>query len=168
MRGSVVEIQTIPSGAMAAFVNMIAILVSMWIGNSSDFLREKLQRVRAPGWLGVCVCPEGVRVWICVWLGVPPIIQHLRMSQCISPALNTSPSYPPPIQDKNMRCWSLLQLLTDIPDATIGVLVGMAAGLLLSKVWGLRVKFSDAVFFYGVLPPIIFCTSRPVPPWVEE
>lgn len=62
-------------------------------------------------------------------------------------------------QDKNMRCWGLLQLLTDIPDATIGVLVGMAGGLLLSTVWGLRVKFSDAVFFYGVLPPIIFCTS---------
>ena len=34
-----------------------------------------------------------------------------------------------------MRCWSFLQLLTDIPDATIGVLVGIGAGLLLEELW---------------------------------
>lgn len=49
-----------------------------------------------------------------------------------------------------MRCWSFLQLLTDIPDATIGVLVGIGAGLLLEEVWKLRVRFNDQVFFFFV------------------
>lgn len=129
-------IEAIPPGALAAFINMLLILIAIWIGNASDFLRDRLQKVGRP-------------------LGSINTRNSSRRGQHFNPTPRRHPLLP---QNKDMRCWSVLQLLTDIPDATIGVLVGMAAGLVLKQVWGLRLRFSDQLFFYGVLPPIIFCT----------
>lgn len=47
-------VEPIPSGALAAFINMLLILVTIWIGNASDYLREKLQKVPACTFIGVC------------------------------------------------------------------------------------------------------------------
>jgi hypothetical protein len=85
-----------------------------------------------------------------------------QCTPCRGPSIHLYPLPPPPAaltQNKDMRCFGLLRLLSDVPEATIGVLVGMVAGLVLARVWGLRLRFSDEVFFYAVLPPIIFCTS---------
>lgn len=42
----VVSPEAIPEGALGAFINMLLMLVTIWIGNASDYLRDKLRRVR--------------------------------------------------------------------------------------------------------------------------
>lgn len=42
----VVSPEAIPVGALGAFINMLLMLVTIWIGNASDYLRDKLRRVR--------------------------------------------------------------------------------------------------------------------------
>lgn len=59
-------------------------------------------------------------------------------------------------QNPNIRCRGLLRLITDIPESTIAVLSGMVLGLVLYKCFHVRAKFSPEVFFYYILPPIIF------------
>lgn len=55
-----------------------------------------------------------------------------------------------------MRFRFLLRLITDMPESTIAVAAGMMLGLLLSKIFNIRTQFSEEVFFYFILPPIIF------------
>lgn len=43
-----------------------------------------------------------------------------------------------------------------MPESTIAVAAGMLLGLLLSKSFHIRTQFSQEVFFYLILPPIIF------------
>jgi len=70
-----------------------------------------------------------------------------------------SASFPFPTyltQNPNLRFRFLLRLVTDIPESTIAVAAGMILGLLLSRVFNIRTQFSEEVFFYFILPPIIF------------
>jgi hypothetical protein len=41
------NVEAIPSGALGAFVNMLLILVTIWIANGADFVRERLHQVRS-------------------------------------------------------------------------------------------------------------------------
>ena len=66
------------------------------------------------------------------------------------------PYIPTQPQNPNLRFRFLLRLITDIPESTIAVAAGMILGLLLSKIFNIRTRFSQEVFFYFILPPIIF------------
>lgn len=66
------------------------------------------------------------------------------------------PLTPAAKQNPNIRGRFLLRLVTDVPESTIAVAAGMILGLFLSKVFNVRTQFSEEVFFYFILPPIIF------------
>ncbi len=59
-------------------------------------------------------------------------------------------------KNPQMKLRWLWRLVTDMPESTIAVVLGMLLGFLLSAGFNVRTKFSEEVFFYFILPPIIF------------
>lgn|SRR6056297_777310 len=59
-------------------------------------------------------------------------------------------------QNPDLRFRPLLRLVTDMPESTIAVIAGMILGFILSEGFSIRAHFSEEVFFYFILPPIIF------------
>ena len=110
----------------------------------------------------VCICAPYAR-GMCLCLEQDPATTPICKYKCLGSPLLLPLIYSPPFpfptyltQNPNLRFRLLLRLVTDMPESTIAVAAGMMLGLLLSRVFNIRTQFSEEVFFYFILPPIIF------------
>jgi len=110
----------------------------------------------------VCICAPYVKC-MCMCLEQDPATTPICKYKCLGSPLLLPLIYSVPFpfptyltQNPNLRFRFLLRLVTDMPESTIAVAAGMILGLLLSRVFNIRTQFSEEVFFYFILPPIIF------------